>query len=99
MGVSLTNMAMYQITSFWYDEDTGNVFLNIYKNVDVSYDHSPEYQAQDAYEAQIYLDGGLALIGKARPASTDGTIAGGNYGRLSSAPNSETGEPLENAPE
>lgn len=93
-------MAFYSISNFWYDEGSGNVFLNITKDAELSYAVDPEYGvAYDTYEAQIYLDGGLSLIGKVRPDSLDGTIQGGNFGKMSSNPNEVAGEPLENAPE
>ncbi len=93
-------MAFYQISQFYFDEETGNIFLNITKNVDVSYPVDPEYgDAWDTYEAQIYLDGGLTLIGKNRPDSLDGTIQGGNFGKQSSDPSATTFAPLADAPE
>jgi hypothetical protein len=92
------NLAFYQVSSFYFDESTGNVFLYISKSVDVSYDHAPDDEASDIYEAQIYLDGGLSLIGKQRPASNDAEVSGGFYGR-SSNPGSVATTPLEDAPE
>jgi hypothetical protein len=93
-------LAFYEISNFWYDEETGNVFLNISKSVDVSYPVDPEYgAATDFYEAQIFLDGGLSLIGKARPRSLDNTITGGTYGKTSSSPDAAVGLPLADAPE
>ncbi|AVD99318.1 hypothetical protein SEA_BILLNYE_141 [Streptomyces phage BillNye] len=98
MGVPL--LAFYEIANFWYDEETGNVFLNISKSVDVSYPVDPEYgEASDYYEAQIYLDGGLSLIGKKRPRSLDGTVSGGTYGKISSSPDASDFLPLADAPE
>ncbi|QIN94115.1 hypothetical protein PP459_gp118 [Streptomyces phage Wakanda] len=91
-------MAFYNVTSFWYDEATGNIFVHLVKDVDVSYDHLPEESAQDIYEAQIFLDGGLNLIGKSRPSSTDGTIQGGMYGRGAGSPETPPAQPLESAP-
>jgi hypothetical protein len=92
-------LAYYNVTSFWYNEETGNIFVHLVKDVDVTYDHLPEESAQDIYEAQIYLDGGLNLIGKSRPSSTDGTIQGGTFGRAAGNPDAAPVQPLENAPE
>lgn len=93
-------MAFYEIANFWFDEETGNVFLNIAKSVDVSYPVDPEYgEATDFYEAQIYLDGGLSLIGKKRPNSLDGSIHGGTFGKISSSPDATEALPLADAPE
>lgn len=92
-------MAFYQVTNFWYDEATGNVFLNLVKNVNVSYDHLPEETGQDIYEAQIFLDGGLNLVGKSRPSSLDGTVQGGVWGRPAGSPDTPVTQPIENAPE
>lgn len=91
-------MAYYNINSFWYDEQTGNVFLYLNKDVETSYEHMPEETAQDIYEAQIYLDGGLNLIGKNRPSSVDGTVQGGLFGR-GATPVQNVTHPLEDAPE
>jgi len=92
-------MAFYNVTSFWYDDESGNIRLHLVRDVDVSYEHLPEESAQDIYEAQIYLDGGMSLIGKSRPSSTDGTIQGGMFGRSAGNPASAPAQPLENAPE
>jgi hypothetical protein len=92
-------LAYYQISNFWYNEETGNVFLNLVKDVDVSYDHLPEETGQDIYEAQIFLDGGLSLVGKVRPSSLDGTITGGVYGRSAGSPAAPVVNPIEDAPE
>lgn len=91
-------MAYFHVTSFWYDEASGNVFLYLAKDVDVSYEHLPEENAQDIYEAQIYLDGELSLIGKSRPSSSDNVIQGGLFGR-GATPDPTVNLPLENAPE
>ena len=97
--MEVPNLAFYQVSNFWYDEESGNVFLNLTKTVDVSYPVSAEYgDASDVYEAQIYLDGGLTLIGKMRPPSLDGTIEGGNYGKTSSDPAATENLPLADAP-
>lgn len=93
-------MAYFNVNSFWYDESTGNIFLQLAKNVDVSYEHLHEEQPQDIYEAQIFLDGGTTLIGKYRPASVDGEISGGVYGRQSGvSPDTTPVAPIEDAPE
>jgi hypothetical protein len=93
-------LAFYQVTSFYYDETTGNIFIQLAKDVDVSYAHLPEEQPQDIFEAQIFLDGGTTLVGKYRPSSEDGTVTGGHYGRQAGAsPDSAVVAPLEDAPE
>ncbi|QNN99250.1 hypothetical protein SEA_FAUST_173 [Streptomyces phage Faust] len=93
-------MAFYQVTSFYYDESTGNIFIQLAKEAEVSYEHAPEEQPQDIYEAQIYLDGGTNLVGKYRPSSMDGTITGGHFGRQAgTTPDTTPVQPLENAPE
>ena len=93
-------MAFFRVTSFYYDETTGNIFIQLAKDAVVSYEHAPEEQPQDIYEAQIYLDGGTTLVGKSRPSSLDGTIQGGNYGRSAgTAPDATPQHPLEDAPE
>ncbi|AXH49290.1 hypothetical protein HWB76_gp112 [Streptomyces phage Blueeyedbeauty] len=91
-------MAFYAVNSFYYNEETGNMFLYLTKPTEVSYEHSSEYLPEDIFEAQIFLDGGIALIGKNRPPSEDGTIPGGMYGRTAS-PSDDTVNPLEDAPE
>jgi hypothetical protein len=91
-------LAFYVVNSFYYNEETGNMFLYLTKPADVSYEHSPEYAAEDIYEAQIFLDGGIQLIGKNRPPSEDGSIQGGMYGRTAS-PSDDVTNPLEDAPE
>ncbi|QOI67547.1 hypothetical protein SEA_BEUFFERT_174 [Streptomyces phage Beuffert] len=91
-------MAHYAVNSFYYNEETGNMFLYLSKPAEVSYDHSPEYGSEDIYEAQIFLDGGISLIGKNRPPSEDGTIPGGMYGRTATPDSVET-LPLADAPE
>jgi hypothetical protein len=92
-------LAFYQVNSFYFDEATGNVFLNLVKNVEVSYDHLPEETGQDIYEAQIYLDGGMSLVGKVRPSSLDGTITGGVWGRPAGSPDTPIVNPITDAPE
>lgn len=91
-------MAYYNVNSFYYNEETGNMFLYLTKPAEVSYEHSAEYSAEDIFEAQIFLDGGITLIGKNRPPSLDETIEGGFYGR-SATPGSVVSLPLEEAPE
>jgi len=94
------NLAFFQVSSFYYDESTGNIFIQLAKNVEVSYDHLPEETGTDIYEAQIFLDGGTTLVGKYRPSSLDGTIQGGNFGRAAgTAPDTAPQNPLEDAPE
>lgn len=93
-------MAFFQVTSFYYDESTGNIFIQLAKDVSVTYDHLPEEQPQDIYEAQIFLDGGTTLVGKYRPSSEDGTVVGGHFGRSAgTAPDATAQHPLEDAPE
>lgn len=93
-------MAFYQVTSFYYDESSGNIFIQLAKGVEVSYEHLPEEQPQDIYEAQIYLDGGTTLVGKYRPASSDESIEGGHFGRSAgTSPDTPSAIPLEDAPE
>ncbi|AXH68864.1 hypothetical protein SEA_COMRADE_177 [Streptomyces phage Comrade] len=91
-------MAFFVVNSFYYNEETGNMFLYLTKPTEVSYEHSAEYAAEDIYEAQIFLDGGISLIGKNRPPSEDGTIPGGMYGRTAN-PSGTVTAPLEEAPE
>lgn len=93
-------MAYFQVTSFYYDETTGNIFIQLAKDAEVSYEHDATELAQDIYEAQIYLDGGTTLVGKYRPPSLDGTIQGGRYGRVAgTSPDAPPQQPLEDAPE
>lgn len=91
-------MAYYQISGFYYDDTTDNVFIYITKPVDVSYEHESDSQPVDIYEAQIFLDGNSTLIQKWRPPSIDGEVPGGIYGREAD-PSGNVILPIEDAPE
>lgn len=91
-------MAYYSVSGFYFDDESGNVFIYIQKPVEVSYEHEYDSIATDIYEAQIFLDGASTLVGKFRPASLDGSIPGGTYGNNGS-PDSTGVAPIENAPE
>lgn len=95
-------MAYYQVTSFYYDAESNNIFVQFATPVEVSY----EYDAPagggpyDVYEAQIFLDAGTNIVGKYRPGSIDGTFTDKLYGRDSgSTPASTVTNPLEDAPQ
>ena len=93
-------MAFYSVTSFWYDDVTGNMFIQLAEEVDVTYEYLPEEEPLDLYEAQIFLDGSVNLVGKYRPSSTDGTIQGGYFGKqIGVSPDTPEVQPIENAPE
>ena len=93
-------MTYYELNSFWYDSDTNNIVVEFQVPVDVSYElpDIPGIGATNVFSAQIFLDGQQNLVGKIRPESADGTIAGGSYGRVS-GPGSAEDQPLEDAPE
>jgi hypothetical protein len=74
-------MAYYQVSNFWIDTATGNMWVQFTEDIDVSYPTYENAGGQDFYEAQLYLDGQVAKIGAVRPESEDGTIAGGTFGR------------------
>lgn len=91
-------MSYHQISGFYYDDDTGNIFVYIPKVVDVSYEHISDQDAYDTYEAQIYLDGSSTLVQKFRPPSLDGVVPGGIYGKEAN-PSGQPILPMEDAPE
>lgn len=94
-------MAYFQVSSFYYDESTNNIFVQFTVPVDVSYEYDvPEGGGPyDVYEAQIFLDAGHTVVGKFRPAEIDGEVPDRIYGRDSGTkPDDPQPYPIEDAP-
>jgi hypothetical protein len=75
-------MAFYSINNFIYDSETNNIRVQLTREVEAGYPFVSETgPAYEVLEAQIYLDGSTALVGKYYPESIDGTIEAHIEGR------------------